>query len=150
MSQAIRTSISVAILSYATLTWAGIDVIYGDWEGGGSGTEAIFGTMRITQTHLTWKGRAPREPRCSVRYRQIPEGFGVRFKDQVGTEFVSAPDSPFQTFLLKVEDRKRCALGITHFRMTLRLDLPGSELNEIDYRGLENPMGRGHFFRPQH
>jgi hypothetical protein len=149
MSQLIRTSISIAMLTYATLAWSGIEVIYGDWEGGDRATEAIFGTMTITKTRLTWKGRSPRERRCSVRYQQIPEGFGVRFKDQVGTEFVSAPDSPFQTFLLKIDDPKRCALGNTHFRMTLREDLPAKMLNYIEHHGLHRSIGWGHFFRPQ-
>lgn len=146
MSQLIRTSISIVMLAYATLTWAGIEAIYGDWEGGDSGTEAIFGSMTITKTRLTWEGRSPRERRCSVLYQQIPEGFGVKFKDQVGTEFVSGPDSPFQTFFLKIDDRKRCALGITHFRMTLREDLPAKMLDYIEHRGLDRSMGWGHFF----
>lgn len=148
MKHTIYRLAAIGILFHATLTWAGIEAIYGDWEGGDRGTEAIFGTMTITKTHLSWKGKAPRELRCTVRYVQIPEEYGARFKDQVGNEKVSAPDSPFQTFLLKIEDRKRCAMRITHFRLTLREDLPTSVLDEIDYRDLDNPMGWGHFFRP--
>ncbi len=145
----IRWLITFGLLFYATLSWAGIEAIYGDWDGGDSGTEAIFGTMRITKSHLSWKGKAQGEPRCTVTYKQVPEDFGVKFKDQVGHEYVTAPDSRFQTFLLKIDGRKRCTLGITHFRMTLREVLSVSVLDEIDYRGLGNPMGWGHFFQKQ-
>jgi len=148
MARAIRSLISFGFLLHAVSSWAGIEAIYGDWEGGDRGTEAIFGTMTITRTHLSWKGKSQRESRCTVRYKQIPEGYGVRFKDQVGTEFVSAPDSSFQTFLLKIEGAKPCALGITHFRLTLHEDLPVPVLNDIEYRGLNNPIGWGHYFRP--
>ena len=147
MKQPIRWLFAVGILFYATFSWAGIEAIYGDWEGGGSATVAIFGTMTITNSHLSWQGQAQGEPRCTVAYRQIPEGFGVKFKDQLGREYVTAPDSRFQTFLLMIDDPKRCALGITHFRMTLHERFSGRMLDEVDYRGLDNPRGWGHFFR---
>lgn len=148
MSRLTRCLVSIGVLFYAAFSWAGIEAIYGDWEGGGGAASAIFGTMTITKFHLTWKGKAPREPRCTVRYTHIPESFGVKFRDGAGHEFVSAPDSPFQTFLLKVEDRKRCALRITHFRLTLREDLPVSVLDEIHFYDIDDARGYGSFSRP--
>ncbi len=111
MAQVIRSLISFGILLYAASIWAGTESIYGDWEAGGRATEAIFGTMTITKTHLSWQGKSHDKPRCTVRYQQVQEGYGVRFKDQVGTEYVSASDSPFKTFLVRIDDRKRCALA---------------------------------------
>lgn len=147
MAHAIRSLMLIGFLLNAVSSWAGIESIYGDWEGGGSGTEAVFGTMTITKTHLSWKGKARGEPRCTVRYEKIREGFGVRFRDQVGTEYVSASDSPFKTFLVRIDGRKRCALGITHFRLTLHEDRPVS-MDYVEYHGLTDPsVARGHFFR---
>jgi len=92
-------------------------------------------------------GESHDKPRCTVRYQQVQEGYGVRFKDQVGTEYVSASDSPFKTFLVRIDDRKRCALGITHFRLTLHENRPVS-MDYVEYRGLTDPaVARGHFFR---
>ena len=58
MAQVIRSLISFGILLYAASIWAGTESIYGDWEAGGRATEAIFGTMTITKTHLSWQGKA--------------------------------------------------------------------------------------------
>jgi uncharacterized protein len=119
--------------------------LYGKWEGGGKAASSIYGTMEISKSKITWKGHSNVNPRCTVTYQQVKEDYGVEFKDQTDNVYVTAPDSTFKTYLLKINGGK-CAMGLTHFRMTLRADLPGY-LEFIEYEELTNIVGRMHFFR---
>lgn len=135
---------SICLLLFPHLAVAGTGAFYGRWAGGGKAADAIYGTMDVSKLNFTWKGNNG-DPRCTVSYEQIHEGYGVEFKDQTGNSYVTAPDSTFKTYLLKINGGK-CALGVTHFRLTIRDELP-NYLAMIEYKGLDHPMGRMHFFK---
>jgi len=123
------------------------DVLYGEWTGGDTASDAIYGTMKISTSSITWKGNN-RDPRCTVNYRRLPEGYGVRFRDQTDNPYLTAPgDHRFKTYLLKIKGGK-CALGLTHFRLTLDDEL-GGYLDMVEYKGPTNPIGRMHFHHKQ-
>ena len=55
--------------------------IYGVWHGGDRGTEAIYGTMTITPTKISWAPKNP-DPKCSTSYSVEKETSGIIFQDQ--------------------------------------------------------------------
>ncbi len=101
--------------------------------------------MNIGKSRITWKGNN-NDPQCTVSYQRIAEGFGVRFQDQTDNEYVTAPgESRYTTFLLGIKGGK-CALGLTHFRLTLDRELRGY-LAMVEYETTAHALGRMHFFR---
>ncbi len=67
------------------------------------------------------------------------------FKDQVGNTFVTAQDTKFNTYLLKVQGSK-CTSGITHLRLTVAKDMP-TYMAMVEYEGIDRPMGWMHFYK---
>lgn len=106
----------------------GIQVLYGDWTGMGTASEAIYGLMAISNTKITWKGQSHGAPRCTVTYERISEPYGKQFKDESGKLQTIAAGSPFKTFLLTVRGSGEC-LGqsspISQFRFTIFDRTPG-------------------------
>lgn len=119
--------------------------LYGTWHGGDKAADAIYGRMNISESSMTWKGNN-NDPRCAVSYQRIREDQGVNFRDQTDNNYVTAPgEYRYTTFLLKIRGGK-CALGITHFRLTLDRDFPGY-LAMVKYKGMANAIGHIHFYR---
>lgn len=124
-----------------------MEALYGKWEGGDSGSLAEYGTIKISASSITWKGRSHAERKCTVTYQRVLERYGVRFQDQTEYEYVTAPDSNrYTTFLLKINGSE-CARRTTHFRFTFDNELNGY-LAYIHYdKVLTGPSSRGHFVR---
>ena len=124
---------------------ANMDELYGTWHGGDKASDAIYGTMKIGKSSITWKGNNG-APRCTVSYRRELESYGKKFLDQTDNNYVTASgEHRYATFLLKIKGGK-CTLNITHFRLTLDREITGY-LAMIEYETGTKPVGRMHFHR---
>lgn len=126
-------------------SFAGENSFMGTWQGGDAASMAIYGRLRISASHLVWGGHDKQHPTCRAAYVLAPEEFGTRFADQSGRVYITAPDSKFRSYLLKIKGGK-CAAGISHLRLTLDDDSP-NYLATVEYNGLRQPVGFMHFFR---
>lgn len=119
--------------------------IYGVWKGGGTASWAIYGTMTLTPTRISWKP-ASNNPKCSTGYRVQSEAPGFYFKDKFGDKYITTLDKnqKYRTFLLKL-DPKKCTQGTMYFRFIIDEHLPGY-LDYIEYRNeVMEKSGSGHF-----
>lgn len=129
------------VIAQSSQNSQGIEALYGKWEAGGKAGIAIYGTMEISKSKITWKGFNP-NPRCTVSYEQVPENDEAKFKDNSG-HFQNI--SPFKSYLLAIHGG--CDLKITHFRLTLPNDIP-NYLDMVEYcEGIDEACGYVHFYK---
>lgn len=67
-----------------------------------------------------------------MAYTVETEEPGVKFTDQIGNELVIAPDSPFSTYLLKIE-QSDCANDAAYLRITLPNRADSTQLSIVEY-----------------
>lgn len=125
----------------STQSAQGIEALYGKWEAGGRGGEAIYGRMEISKSKITWKGYN-RSPRCTVSYKLVPEDDAIKFK--VDPERFQ-PLSPFKSYVLAIFGA--CALKTTHFRLTLPSNIPNYLDMNVYTEGMDDTGGYFHFYK---
>jgi len=117
--------------------------IYGVWEGGGRATEAIYGTMTITPTKISWVPKN-HSPKCSTSYSVENETSGVTFRG-LHNQYVTTqePNTRYRTSLLKLKE-KTCVNRMKYIRFIVDECLQGY-LEYIDY-DIQGGKGYGHFY----
>jgi hypothetical protein len=136
-----------ALILVASLpAYAQEQMLLGSWDGGDRYSMAVYGTLEVTRTQLSWGGRNRFNPKCSVGYSIEKEPPGVTFMSQTGEKFTTSPDSKFKTYLLKLKPAK-CADGFTHLRLTFQLAPNYDYLAVVEYSGLAKTVGNTHFHR---
>jgi hypothetical protein len=121
-------------------------MLLGSWSGDDRYSAAVYGTLKITKTKLSWGGHDKIHPRCTVDYTIEGEPHGATFSNQTEQIFTTAPDSKVKTYLLKVSAAE-CTGGFTHLRLTFELAPNYDYLAVVEYAGLDSPVGSTHFER---
>lgn len=120
--------------------------IIGSWEGADTAAMSIYGIIKISPKKLVWGDFKNKSSLCSENYVIVKEPPGVKFRDQTFHEYVTAEDSDFSTFLLKIS-HSTCQKRLSHLRMTVRREK--NVLDLVEYEGLAKPGGWMHFVKDE-
>lgn len=125
---------------------AAAEELAGVWSGADTAAMSIYGSINISRDHISWGMNHNHPQGCVLSYSLENEASGVRFRNQVGQEFLTGPDMKFATYLLRIEDSD-CALQLSKLRLTFvdPNDRDFLELVEYDLAG--EAIGWMHFIR---
>jgi hypothetical protein len=120
--------------------------LLGLWEGGDRYSMAYYGTLKISQSTISWGGHTKYNEKCVARYTVEKDQAGFGLPDHNGRAVDISPDNQLPTYLLKIGTTK-CDVGFTHIRLTFQLAPNTDYLAMVEYAASGKMVGITHFHR---
>jgi hypothetical protein len=118
--------------------------VVGVWDGGGRAAEAIYRTLTITDTHISWP-HTHNLPKCKAAYKIVLTESGDTYPDELAIFKNLAKDRTFATVRLELE-QKKCVGSLGYLQFSIPSDIPGyADVVEYDRNG--KPEGWIHFHK---
>lgn len=140
----------LGLLAVPALSAGGDDaLLLGRWEGGDRASQARFGHLVLTSTHVRWSGSRANPP-CKVAYRLIKREQAEHYPDalpQLTDVPAEEPGSPRYTVFRLALEKRACSGGRSQLQFAIPVATPArAELVSYDRRG--QPVSWGHLERP--